>query len=137
MAHRESVVRADRIPAAIVDVDDTLVDARGRRIAQGIEFASRQYRAGRTIVVVTAREARLYRQTTRWLAMNLPVPFVGPFHRRNGDTRPFAVVKAEIYQLLSQRFDIRAAIDDNPDVLAAWRRLGIPEVEAVPARQPS
>lgn len=121
-----------RIPAAIVDVDATLVDAYGRRITQGIEFARRQYGAGRTILVVTAREARLYRQTARWLAVNLPVPFVGPFHRRNGDARPFAVAKAEIYRLLSQRFDIRAAIDDNPEVLAAWRQLGIPEVEAVP-----
>ena len=124
----------NRIPAAIVDVDGTVADAYGRRIAQGIGFARRQHGAGRTILVVTARDARMYRRTARWLAVNLGVPFLGPFHRRSGDTRPFNVVKAEIYRLLSQRFHIVAAIDDNPSVLAAWRRLGIPEVEAVPHR---
>ncbi|KDO96339.1 hypothetical protein [Mycobacterium avium] len=48
--------------------------------------------------------------------------------RRNGDTRPDHHIKAEIFHELAHHYLIRAAIDDHPDVLDTWKRLGIPSV---------
>lgn len=117
--------------AVIVDVDLTLVDHFGQPIAQGIAFCRRHYAAGRTVLIVTAREERLRDVTVTWLNKHLGVPFRGPWHRRNGDLRPDLMVKAEIWQQLSRRYAVRAAIDDRADVLALWKRLGIAEIEAV------
>lgn len=120
-------------PAVIVDVDGTLVDAYGRPIPQGIEFCRRHHAAGRTVLIVTARPEFCRDLTTAWLNQYLPVPFVGPFHRRDNDPRPCDVVKREIWLLhLRQRYDIKAAIDDLAENLTLWHLIGIPEVEAVP-----
>lgn len=118
-------------PAALVDVDDTLVDSYGFPIKQGIEFARSRYAAGFTIVIVTARYECWREETTQWLRKHLPVPFEGPFHRRDGDDRAADIIKAEIYQQIRQRFRVLAAIDDLAINLTMWRRLGIPEVVAV------
>lgn len=119
--------------AVIVDVDGTLIDSFGQPITQGVAFCRRHHAAGRTILVVTARENRWRDATVAWLREHLPVPFLGPWHRRNGDARPDPAVKAEIWDELTRRYAVRAAIDDRADVLALWDRLGIPEIEeAVP-----
>jgi hypothetical protein len=119
--------------AVIVDMDGTLCDDYGRPIAQGLDFAKRHHAAGRILLIVTAREERWRHATSSWLRQNLPVPFEGPWHCRNGDTRSHAVVKHEIWQRLSKQYTNTAAIDDLPENLALWTRVGIPEVEAVPA----
>ncbi|MGV0050110.1 NUDIX domain-containing protein [Mycobacterium colombiense] len=119
-----------RTPAVIVDVDGTLVNHRGQPIAQGIAFARRHHYSGRAVLIVTARHECLRKETTAWLRRCLPVPFLGPFHRRNGDTRADAVVKREIYEVLTRRYAIHAAIDDLATNLQMWRELGL-NVEAV------
>lgn len=117
-------------PAVIVDVDLTLCDPYGQPIPQGIEFALRHYRAGRRVLVVTAREERWRQLTADWLRAHLPVPYVDIWMRRDGDARPDPIVKREIWQRLVWQYAVCAAIDDRPDVLDLWRALGIPEVEA-------
>lgn len=61
----------------------------------------------------------------------MPVPYDGPFHRQDGDKRSDRVVKLEILRYLRQHYDIRGAIDDNPQVIELWRSQGVP-VEVVP-----
>ena len=52
--------------------------------------------------------------------------------RMDGDFRPDHVVKEEIYRLnIEPYFDVRMAFDDNPSIIALWKRLGIP-VTVVP-----
>lgn len=119
-----------RMPAVIVDVDNTLVGYRGQPIAQGIAFARRHHWRGRAVLIVTARQEHMRPQTVQWLRRHLPVPFHGPFHRRDGDMRPDAAIKREILQWLGLRYDVKAAIDDLADNLVMWRGLGI-HAEAV------
>jgi len=81
-------------------------------------------------VVVTARMQKWAPMTRRWLDKHMPVPYDGPFHRQDGDKRSDRVVKLEILRYLRQHYDIRGAIDDNPQVIEVWRSQGIP-VEVV------
>lgn len=45
--------------------------------------------------------------------------------RGDRDDRPDVEVKREIHEFLSRRYDIVAAIDDNPSIVSLWRSLGI------------
>lgn len=139
--------------AVIVDVDGTLADVRGIRHhvlvrpkdfdafhaaaadvppnQQALDFVARAHADGHTIVVVTARSEKWADSTADWLRRHLDVPFDGPFHRADGDFRPDIQVKREIHRYLARHYDIRGAIDDNPNVIALWTQLGIP-VEVVP-----
>ncbi len=139
--------------AAIVDVDGTLADVRGIRHhvltrpknfdafhaasahvppnQQALDFAQCHHDAGHIIVVVTARRQRWLDVTRTWLARHMPVPFDGPFHRQDDDLRPDVQVKRDIYRYLSRHYDIRAACDDNPNVVRLWTDIGIP-TEVVP-----
>lgn len=137
-----------RPTAVIVDVDGTLADVRGIRhhVAQkpkdfdafhaasahvppnqqAIDFCVRAHRDGHRIVVVTARRQRWEAVTATWLARHVPVPFDGPFHRQDNDVRPDVQVKRDIHRYLARNYDIRAACDDNPNVIALWTEIGIP-----------
>lgn len=142
-----------RRAAVIADVDGTLADVRSIRhhVAakpkdfdafhaasahvppnqQAIDYVTRHHAAGYVILVVTARLQTWAGVTTDWLNRHMPVPFDGPFHRPDGDFRPDVQVKADIYRYLSRHYDIRGAVDDNPNVVALWDKIGIP-VEIVP-----
>ena len=136
--------------AVIVDVDGTLCDVSTVRhhiakrpknfdafhaasaqcppIAQTLDFVERHHRAGRTIVVVTARRYQWEGLTRAWLQRHLTVPFVGPFMRGDDDVRPDVEVKRRIHEILLRDHDYRIveAIDDNPSIVALWQELGIP-----------
>jgi hypothetical protein len=67
-----------------------------------------------------------FRVSHTWLQREMPVPYVGPFMRRDGDIRSDYVVKKEIHRYLKRHYDIRAALDDNPNIIRLWWELGIP-----------
>jgi hypothetical protein len=46
--------------------------------------------------------------------------------RGDGDFRPNADVKREIHSHLAVTYDIRAAIDDDPEIVELWQEIGIP-----------
>lgn len=139
---------ARRRKAVIADVDGTLADVRGIRhhVAQkpkdfdafhaasahvppnqaAIDYVAAAHAAGHVVVVVTARRARWADVTTTWLHRHMPVPFDGPFHRPDDDLRPDVQVKADIHRYLARHYDIVGAVDDNPNVIALWDRIGIP-----------
>lgn len=60
-----------------------------------------------------------------WLAKH-ELPIDELFMREGGDTRSDAVVKTEIYQrFIEPVYDVRVVVDDRPEVIAAWRALGL------------
>lgn len=139
-----------RRKAVIADMDGTLADVRSIRHfvtsrpkdfdafhaasefvpanQLALDFVNAHHASGHVIVVVTARMQRWEPATRRWLERNMAVPFDGPFHRQDGDVRPDVQVKREIHRYLARHYDIRGAVDDNPNVIALWDELGIPTV---------
>jgi len=133
-------------PAVIVDMDDTLCDVGSvRHFAERgdfdlfhekcadcpphravVDWCIDQHRRRHAILVVTGRDDWSRDLTAEWLATHLPVPVTGLHMRRDGDYRANVEVKREIHANLSRRFDIRGAIDDDPEIAAMWEELNIP-----------
>lgn len=141
--------------AVIVDVDGTLCDVSGIRhyvpdgarvrnfeafhrasavcplIPSTLEWVCAHRDAGRTVIVVTSRKRRFEYLTRRWLR-KYEVPFDHLLMRADEDQRRDDLVKESILRRIrAQGFDVVAAIDDNPIVIALWEREGIP-VTVVP-----
>lgn len=138
------------IEAIIVDVDGTLCDVSGVRhyvvgdprrrdfhsfhraselcpaIPSTIAWVNRHAAMNRTVIVVTARNRRYEFITRRWLR-KWNVPYDLLFMRGVRDERPDDQVKADILADIRGRgYDVVAAIDDNPTVIALWEREHIP-----------
>lgn len=92
-----------------------------------LDWCEAQRREGHNLVVVTGRKYRWERETIAWLDRHL-VDHYGPFMRGDDDNRRDTEVKRDIYdQLVNDHgFEIVAAIDDRPSVIALWDSLGIP-----------
>ena len=138
-----------RRPAAIIDMDGTLVNVSGIRhhvapvdsdgnyksknfddfhtaaincppILSTIDLVKDLKAEGLDILIVTARSQRYGRQTAFWLAMH-GVPSDAMIMRREGDMRKDVLVKAEMlkYNILPW-WDPQHAVDDNPNVYDLW-----------------
>ena len=137
----------DRQPAAIVDMDGTLCDVSTVIHLQAkpdgftafhegcaqcppnravVDWCLDHYARGHEILVVTGRDAWARELTAQWLSEHLPVPIGGLYMRRDGDFRSNAIVKREIHSRLAVTYDIRAAIDDDPEIVGLWQEIGIP-----------
>jgi len=136
-------------PAVIFDMDGTLVDVSGirhyiladltRRDFDSFHRASlfcpphqevldamaAQRASGNTIIVVTARRYRYENITRAWLRKHDAIPdaFV---MRSNSDDRPDVDVKRDILAGIRRHYEVVAAWDDNPAVIALWRSENIP-----------
>lgn len=91
-----------------------------------VQWCVDHYRRGHQILIVTGRDDCSRELTVRWLAEHLPVPTAGIHMRRDGDFRSNVDVKREIHRDLESKFDIHAAIDDDPEVVGLWLQIGIP-----------
>lgn len=137
----------NRKPAVIVDMDGTLCDVSAVVHLQAepdgfiafhegcapcppnravVDWCVDQHSRGREILVVTGRDAWAHGLTVQWLADHLPVPTAGLYMRRDGDFRSNVDVKREIHRHLALTYDIRAAIDDDPEIVGLWQEIGIP-----------
>lgn len=134
-------------PAVIIDVDDTLCDVSEIRHLyaepddfQTFTLASRDcpprqdvldwchqhFNDGdHALLIVTGRSEEFRGITTEWLDQHLLVPYAGLWMRPAGHYGSNATVKREIHSTLTQSFDIRAAIDDDPLIVEMWTALGI------------
>lgn len=147
----------DRQPAVIVDVDGTLCDVSSiRHLVTGenrkrkgsfhdfhvqsehcppnrmaVDYVARKFDSGHTILVVSGRQERYRALTHRYVTRHMPRKWEGLWMRPDKDGRPDTLVKKDIYDRLSQKWSIRSAIDDRPEVVALWRSLGL-EVVVVP-----
>lgn len=136
-----------RRAAVIVDMDGTLCDVSTvlHLQAENDDFASfhegcaecppnpavvdwclDHHSRGHELLIVTGRDSWARELTTRWLAEHLPVPVAGLHMRTDGDFRSNVDLKREIHSQLVVTFDIRAAIDDDPEIVELWREIGIP-----------
>ncbi|HQR78801.1 MAG TPA: hypothetical protein PLT68_01130 [Actinomycetota bacterium] len=85
--------------------------------------------AGSAIVYVTGRPRRYHRDTRDWLSRHgLPE---GPLHMRpNHDRRPARFYKADVIAGLAREGELVAVVDDDDQVVAHLRDLGLPVVHA-------
>lgn len=136
--------------AVIFDMDGTLADVRGIRHhvvgtrrknfdafhaesvnvpphAHVVNAAQVVDMLGHDVVVVTARKVQWARHTAMWLALNR-VPSAAMFMRRDKDSRPDVEVKRDILRAVKKSWDVVAAWDDNPKIIALWESEGIPTV---------
>ena len=137
----------NRHPAAIVDMDGTLCDVSTVIHLQAepdgftafhegcgqcppnrdvVDWCVDHHSRGHEILVVTGRDSWARGLTAQWLSEHLPVPIGGLYMRRDGDFRSNADVKREIHSRLAVTYDIRAAIDDDPEIVGLWQEVGIP-----------
>ncbi|MBG0818751.1 AAA family ATPase [Planomonospora sp. ID82291] len=131
--------------AVLADMDGTLALMTGRspydasRVHEDVPnvpvvaAVRAAYAAGAEIVVMSARSDVCRQATVAWLEEHLGVPFQGPFMRREGDRRPDATVKAEMFdEHVRDVFDVLYVLDDRDRVVAAWRRMGLTVFQVAP-----
>ena len=137
----------DRQRAVIVDMDGTLCDVTAVVHLQAepdgftafhhacaecpphravVEWCVEHHGRGHAILVLTGRDDWSRELTEQWLSEHLPIPIAGLHMRGDGDFRSNIVIKREIHSQLAQIFDIRAAIDDDPEIVGLWQEVGIP-----------
>ena len=135
-----------RQPAVIVDMDGTLCDVSTVIHLQAepdgftafhegcvtcppnpavVDWCLDHHSRGRAILIVTGRDAWARELTEQWLTEHLPVPIVGLHMRGDDDYRSNATIKREIHRTLAQDYDIRAAIEDDPEIVGLWQDVGI------------
>jgi hypothetical protein len=91
-----------------------------------VDWCVDQRGLGHEILIVTGRDAWAHGLTVQWLSQNFPVPLAGVYMRRDGDFRSNVDVKREIHSRLALKYDIRAAVDDDPEIVELWQEFGIP-----------
>lgn len=137
----------NRQPAVIVDMDGTLCDVSTVLHLQAepdgfaafhhacahcppnavvVDWCLDHHSRGHQILVVTGRDGWTRELTLRWLSEHLPLRPAGLYMRRDGDFRSNVDVKREIHCHLELSYDIRAAIDDDPEIVELWGEIGIP-----------
>lgn len=77
------------------------------------------------IVIVTARNENYRALTSRWLKNN-NVPHDALFMRKENDFRSDYEIKKEILEKINEYWDVKHAVDDNPDIINLWESNGIP-----------
>lgn len=136
-----------RRPAVIVDMDGTLCDVSTVVHLQAepdgfnafhqacvqcpphravVDWCVDHHRQGHEILIVTGRDRWAHELTARWLSEHLPVVPAGVYMRSEGDFRSNIEVKRQIHSRLSLKYDVRAAIDDDPEIVRLWQEAGIP-----------
>ena len=91
-----------------------------------IEWCVDHYSRGHRILVVAGRDAWSRDLTEHGLSRHLPVPIAGLHMRGYEDFRSNTTIKRDIHSQLTVTYDVRAAIDDDPEFVGLWRDVGIP-----------
>jgi hypothetical protein len=137
-------------PLAVIDLDGVVADVRhrlhhlaGRRKNWPAFFAAARHddvhpegvavvetlRRDHDIVYLTGRPEHLRADTERWLADH-GLGGHDLVMRPAGDRRPAAVVKVELLRRLAAGRTVGVVVDDDPVVLEAMRRAGMPTFAA-------
>lgn len=141
--YKEEIIFHPHFPPCIVfDIDGTLahkgnrnpydwknvgkdsVDLAVSYIYTELSYISKKF-GSMDIIVCTGRDAICERQTEDWFAENnLPLP--KELHiRKEGDNRPDWIVKREMWEDISNRYNIIFIVDDRCQVVDYARSLGI------------
>jgi predicted kinase len=125
--------------AIMVDIDGTVALMQGRspfdetRVHEDrpneavIRAVRAMHAAGNRVIFCSGRTDGCYDATEAWLQEHVGVPYEGLFMRKSGDQRKDSIVKVEIFDERIRRFyNIVGVFDDRAQVVAAWRKLGLP-----------
>lgn len=127
------------LPSAIlVDIDGTLAKMNGRspyewhRVGEDtpveavIHAVNSAVAGGDAVIVMSGRDGSCYDITNKWLLENLGHNF--HLHMRaEGDKRKDDIVKYELFNKhVRGRVNVRYVLDDRDQVVAMWRKLGLP-----------
>lgn len=128
------------LPEAIIcDIDGTLAlnkngrnpydfsrikeDELNRIVAEQLHYHNSK---GRKIIIVSGRDDICMKDTSEWLIDNGINFYYALFMRITGDKRKDSIVKKEIYNnYIKDKYNIIAVYDDRPQVITAWRELGL------------
>ena len=80
---------------------------------------------GHDVIIVTARKHKWRNHTAMWLALN-NIPSDAMFMRHDNDDRKDVSVKRDILSVIRTSWNVLAAWDDNPAIIALWKEEGIP-----------
>lgn len=156
---RPHQVPTGKLPAVVCDLDGTLALAFDRNYFDNSkidtdtvnEFMLRQLgmhiKNSDHIIFVSGRPKSAEDDTTLWIHEafnkmvsmkyvpdNIPISFK-LFLRTEGDMRPDAIVKKEIYeQHIKEEFDVIAVYDDRQKVVNMWRQIGLPVFQVFDTR---
>jgi hypothetical protein len=97
---------------------------------QAIDYVLETVEMGMIPIVLTARREMWMAETIEFLQRVMPVDYE-LFMRPDDDTGNDVQFKKHILGYLRRHYDIRGAIEDNPEVAAMFEAAGIP-VEIVP-----
>lgn len=78
-----------------------------------------------TVIIVSGRSEDARKKTEEWLSRNL-IPYDHLFMRPEGDTRPDAMIKEEIYHNdIEPTYAVLGVFDDRNSTCRVWRKLGL------------
>lgn len=134
----------DNPTAVIVDMDGTLAEMDNRHpfewdkvgqdklrthVAVIVELYRKQ---GVKIIIVTGRDGCAEEESRKWLNKN-GVGYDDFFIRPPGDSRKDYVIKREIYENnIKPHYNVVVVLDDRPQVIREWRRLGLNVINVNP-----
>jgi adenylate kinase family enzyme len=138
---RTSMSKKDAI---IVDIDGTLGNMANRspydlskvvddKVRSHIRTLVNVYaQAGYEIIIVSGREDSCKQDTEKWLYTH-DVTFDELHMRKATDNRKDYIIKNEIYKsFIEPNYNIHLVVDDRPQVIREWRRLGLNVINANP-----
>jgi len=81
------------------------------------------------ILIVTARNEQFRTVTSAWLE-KYQVRYHHLYMRKSGDNRADYLVKQDIFkQITTAGYNVVAAVDDNPKIIALWKEMQLVVIE--------
>jgi hypothetical protein len=90
-----------------------------------VEMLNNSVSDGLSVLIVTSRKEKYRGLTSMWLAKN-NIRSHGLFMRADNDNRPDYEAKKDMLDKITQLWDVRHAVDDNPNVIKLWEDNNIP-----------
>lgn len=77
------------------------------------------------IIFITGRPEKYFTATYAWLQQH-DIPATNIKMRKDGDHRPSAIVKEEIYlKYIKEKYNVLFCVDDEKSVAEMWRKQGL------------
>lgn len=136
---RKRYIPNEDLPVAVIcDIDGTIADMKGIRspfewdkvgldkpISVVCDMLYGYDALGYQIIIVSGRDGICEQDTRKWLDKNI-IPSYELFMRKEGDSRKDSIVKEEIFwDSIANRYNVKAVVDDRPQVLRLWRDLNM------------
>lgn len=141
---KEPLLSPTKKDAIIVDIDGTLACMHNRGPYEWSKIDNDNVRihirnlvniyarSGYKVIILTGRDGCCLETTKDWL-LKKNVIFDEVFSRTTKDNRPDYIIKEELYlNNIEPYYNIHLVVDDRPQVIRLWRRLGLPVINANP-----